>query len=407
MPITIHLKTIRCLSIILLFVLLMLLPAGLNATIATSSDGVDTLPDKIFDDLVIRDNSEISKKLSEIQGDLILSSEKINVTVNQVTGNINAIGSEVYVGGRIRQSCRMLGRIISTDATIGRNLSVVAFPSRKIFIIGSRVEVLRDCSVGKDVDIQASDIYLDGEISGMVRLKGENITLAGTFQENVEVEALKSLRLQPSCRIEGVLTYSSPKKAVIEEGAQVMSGEINYTKISRTGLFSLSWSWRLTLGFAALIVGLVFTMTCRSQIKGMTDTMLGSFGQSLGIGFISIAVMILYTALYFVTAMFSLFYQPVFVLVPLLTIVLIILALMFYFANILVAIFLGRLIVMRLTDNKQCSPGRSLVIGMVILVPLYAIPYIGNVIFVLTLMLGFGTFVIEIFRRYRAMTAAQ
>jgi cytoskeletal protein CcmA (bactofilin family) len=372
------------------------------ALIATSSEGVDTLPDKIFDDLVIRDNQAEDLELNEIAGDLIISAEKINVTVNQVGGNVNAVGAEIFIGGRIRQSARMLGYSIKTDANIGRNLTIAALPRRNIFGFGSNVIVQRDCSVARDVDIDAAAVHMRGTIGGNLRVNGETIILGGLIEGDATIVANKRLRLEPGCRIEGTLTYSSPNEAEIEEGAQVLSGVIDYEKITYRGLFDIPLSWRIVFGFAALLVGIVITLLFRSQILALVKILNTRFGQSLGIGLAGAGAMIVYTSVFLITFMFALFYQPVFSLVPVLAVIFIIFALMFYLANILVAVFLGRLIMVRLTRNTECSPGRSLILGLIILTPVYGIPIVGIYLYVLSAMLGFGAFMIGIYRQMRA-----
>jgi hypothetical protein len=74
---------------------------------------------------------------------------------------------------------------------------------------------------------------------------------------------------------------------------------------------------------------------------------------------------------------------------------------MFYLAFILVAIFVGRLILTRITRKDDCSPGRALLIGLVIITALFMIPYIGRLFEVMTAMLGFGTLAIGCYRKMR------
>lgn len=372
-----------------------------QALITTSSKGIDTLPDKIFDDLVIRDKQAVSLKLNEIGGDLVISAEKINVIANQVGGNLNSVGADIFIGGRIRQSARMLGHKISTDANVGRNLTIAAMPMRNILGLGSHVDILRACSVGKDMDIDASTVSMQGQVGGNLRIKGEVVRIGGVVEGNATIIALRELHLEPSCRIEGILTYSSPKEAEIGEGAQVISGIIDYNKISYHGLLDLSLSWRIISGVAAFFVGLVFVLIFRRQILGLVDILSSRFGQSLGLGILAAAAMGIYTAVFLSTLMFALFYRPVFVLIPILTIAFMIFALLFYLANILVAIFLGRLIIGKLTGNVKCSPGRSLLLGLIILVPVYGIPIVGIYLFALSALIGFGAFMIAIFRKIK------
>jgi len=375
--------------------------SSLPALRSVSSGDIDTLPEKIYDDLVITDLQSISAKLNEISGDLILSAEKLNVTVRLVNGNVNAIGSEVYLGGRILQSVRLLGNKITTDALIGRNLTIAAFPGRKIFSLGSRIEIRNNCRVENDADLTASEIHVKGEIDGDLRADGETVVIGGVIGGNAIVTAKNKLILEPSCRIEGSLEYTSPRRAEIQEGAQVMSADIIIHRKSTRGVFDLSLFWRIILAIGALLVGLVFTLTCRSRILNLTEILINRFGQSIGIGLLSVVGMVLYTALFLTTFMFSIFYKPVFVLIPILAIAFIIFLLMFYISSILVAIFLGRIIITRFTGNKECSPGRSLVLGLLIFTLIYAIPVVGNIIYLLTTMLGFGALTLGIVKRLK------
>jgi cytoskeletal protein CcmA (bactofilin family) len=368
---------------------------------SVSSGDIDTLPEKIYDDLVITDLQSISAKLNEISGDLILSAEKLNVTVRLVNGNVNAIGSEVYLGGRILQSVRLLGNKITTDASVGRNLTIAAFPSRKILSLGSRIEIRNNCRVENDADLTASEIYVKGEIDGTLRADGETVVIGGVIRGNAIVTAKSKLVLEPSCRIEGSLEYTSPRRAEIQEGAQVMSADIIIHMKTARGVFDLSLFWRIILAIGALFVGLVFTLVCRSRIVDLTEILINRFGQSIGIGLLSVMGMVLYTALFLTTFMFSIFYKPVFVLIPILAMAFIIFLLMFYLSSILVAIFLGRIIITRFTGNAECAPGRSLVLGLVISTLVFAIPVIGNIIYLLTTMLGFGALTLGIVKQLK------
>jgi len=180
-----------------------------------------------------------------------------------------------------------------------------------------------------------------------------------------------------------------------------MSPDIIFHQKSSRGVFDLSLFWRIILAIGALLVGLVFTLTCRTKILDLTEILVHHFGQSIGIGLLSVVGMIIYTALFLTTFMFSIFYKPVFVLIPLLAIAFIIFLLMFYLSSILVTIFLGRIIITRFTGNKECSPGKSLVLGLIIATLVFAIPVIGNIIYLFTTMLGFGALTLGIARRLK------
>jgi hypothetical protein len=381
---------------------LIILTNPAHASISVSSEAIDTLPDKIYDDLIIADRFEISAKLNEISGDLILSSEKININARLVNGNINSIGAQVFIGGRIIQSVRIYGNQISTDARIGRNLAVASFPARDFMGLGSKIELLNDCFVGKDADLYGSEIIVGGDIDGNLNATGDFITLGGEITGDATITAHKQLILLPSCRISGKLHYKSPYAAQIEEGAQVLSGDVEHIRISKErGLLDIPFNWRIILAVAAFLTGLIIVFGCKNIVKFIVEIMAFRFGQALGIGFISSLGTILYTILFLTTFMFALFYKAVFVLVPPLLIVLIAIAVAFYLSMILVAIFTGRLIITRITGKSECSPGRALLLGLIVLTGLYMIPYIGTVLEVMTAMLGFGAIAIGCYRKFR------
>jgi len=111
--------------------------------------------------------------------------------------------------------------------------------------------------------------------------------------------------------------------------------------------------------------------------------------------------MFLYFLLFAVTFLLSLFFKPVFILIPLFTLAMILFVVIFYLAAILTAIFIGRLIAVRLTGKTECSPGRSLLIGLIVLVPGTALPYVGMLIFLVASLLGFGTLSVAAIRLIR------
>jgi len=256
--------------------------------------------------------------------------------------------------------------------------------------------------IGKDADINASDIFLNGEIEGDFRADGENVILQGVIYGNAIITATKQLILEPNCKIEGSLEYSSPKEAEIREGARVVSGNIIYNKIGARGILDISLTWRVILGFGALLVGLTFNLIYRNKIIEMTQIMGNHFGKSIGIGSAAMIGLLLYTILFVITFIFAVFFKPVFALVPVMAIAFIALLLMFYLASMLVAIFVGRKLISSITKNKQCSPGRSLILGLVILVPLFSIPVIGIILHLIAAALGFGTFSITIYRQFKS-----
>ena len=126
----------------------------------------------------------------------------------QVTGDFLAAGSYIHHSGRLIGSARLLGRELFIDGVVERNLSAV----------GMKFTVNKDALIKGNLVFTGSDIDVAGRIQGGLLIRADSVVLGGIVQNDVEIYA-NSLKILPTAKFSGKVTYFGPKLADISTSA--------------------------------------------------------------------------------------------------------------------------------------------------------------------------------------------
>jgi cytoskeletal protein CcmA (bactofilin family) len=358
--------------LLMAIVLLLTVLANLASALETRGGDEVYVSEKINDDLIMG-GSDV-KFDGEIHGDVLAAGMDI-VVDGTVDGNINAAGYTVKAGGLIYRSVRLAGYKVTADGRIGNNL----------MLVGAIARVGSTCEVQNDVSISAGKAYIQGILLGNLQVSGDDVVISGSIDKDVEITAQK-VTIERSAVILGNLTYTSPQKADIADGAQI-EGDVKFKKeikASTESAFS-SFLWTIILFVGAYIVGLLLIGFCRRPSCSTRDVIYTDLPRSFGYGLIIFIVVPIILILALVTV----------IGIPAALVALMLYVIVFYVSKLFVAQAIGDKILTTLSSSPgPKSQALALLIGLIILTVLFHLPYVGWILYLLTVMLGLGAILI-------------
>ena len=391
---------------ILIVLATFLAPALAPATtfLHSKSAGIDV--DTVYDDDVYISGFKL-KFDSQVHGDLFGFCYEM-VQTDTIDGNFMSFAYSVENLGPVTGSLRIFSDNASCNSEIGRNL----------LLFCQNINLGPKANIGRDADLFGQNVVVQGEIGRNLKIKAQNAIVAGNINGDLNFEG-DSLVINPNTSVGGNLNYKSPIRATIGEGVKI-GGQINWTraelekkphKESKGGLpLVLTWiislkgyliysillyaivlaagiipipSW-LGIIFLWIILGvcgnLVIFLTRR--IASSTETTLRNRPfPSLGLGFILLFLVPVAGLIIFFTVIGA----------PLALILMMFFGIALFIGAICVCLFVGRQICRIFTSRSSNAPGHlCFSIGMMLLVALSFIPYVGYFVTLIIMMMGLG-----------------
>lgn len=299
-----------------------------------------------------------------------------------VNGAVTFAGQTMTVNGEIARSARLAGQTVNVSGSINGDLVAA----------GAAVNIASTAEIGGDLLVGAGNVRIDGLIQGDVKGGGGEVTIAGEVRGDVELE-VDSLTIEPTANIEGDLFYTSENEANIQSGAWVRGTTThNVPEVEEPAGAALaagiaSAVMGKVIGFLMiLVVGIIIILTVPRRMASVADSVRTKPWPSLGWG----AVILFATPIAAIIVCFTVIGIPVGL------IALALYGIGIYLSQIPVALLIGRLIFRRLTEveSKGLLVG-ALALGLVILVILRLIPFLGFWIGLATALFGLGAVVVS------------
>lgn len=300
-----------------------------------------------------------------------------DVTIDQGTvGGLFATGSDVRVGGTIGSSATLIGSKILVRSKLAGDLRAY----------GSSIEIGPETRITGQANLHGAIITFAGESADRVIIEGDEVAFSGKTL-TLKIEGTK-VRIGPGAVVEGnaeIYTIGEPEidpTAQIKGQLKTMSlyeseGMRRYLRGNPLGPLLVS----LMIGGSALIAGLIFLWLGKGGVEHVIDELIDS---PAGSGLWGLATLIAVPLAAAVLA-FTIFGLPVGVL----TLMALPLFLLLGLASS--GFGIGEWLFNRLGDPS--SPGHRafhLMAGLLVLVLLSLIPYVGPVILALAVISGFG-----------------
>jgi len=312
-----------------------------------------------------------------VDGDVVAAGGTVHL-VGEVSGGVLAAGGALTVDGAIGRTLRAVGGAVTIDSRIKSDAVLAAGTVR----VGSAAQI------GRDLVIGGGSVNVSGTVGRNALIGGGDVVIAGAIHGDTEIQASRIILL-PTARIGGALRYYADQPIEIQPGAQVAGGTTEMPAPSRPrwavgAPFSPRlWLWRsVAETIALLVLGLAAFAVAPRGAALVVREVRERFGRSLIAGFalmVSVpvaAVLLLFTV----------------IAIPLSVIGMLLYLATVYPGQVFVAAWLGYAILSGAGRRSGRGPSAywSVVVGVIVLVALFAIPYAGWLIRLLAAFSGFG-----------------
>lgn len=309
-----------------------------------------------------------------VKGDAYLAAGTIDFE-GTVDGDLIAAGGVVNIRGTVLNDLRLSGGQIIISGVIKGNVTVA----------GGSITVTDSARINGSIVSAGGNINLFGPIGKNAVIGAGNLTIGDRVDGDVSA-GVGEIKLTSNASITGDLLYYSKTKAQIQQGAEV-GGKISHkippevgppTEILGAGIVL----YLIFEVLSALVVGLILLRFYPNFVDKIVDIIQVKSLNSLGVGFLgAIAIPVIFLIL-----------MITIIGIPLGVVIILSYCIYLYLTKIFISLFVGRSILKYFGTSLRS--GWALLIGLVIYVLLTAIPLIGGVIYILSLLLGFGALLI-------------
>ncbi len=333
---------------------------------------------------------------ADIDGDLVTAGGRITINGN-VSGDLMAAGGYLNLNGDVNDDARISGGVITISGKIKDDL----------IIAGGQITLIDSTEVGGDLIISGGTIDLNGKVSGDVILSGGSINISGKVNGDVRIEYVGQLTITGGAEITGDVTYSSAQKANISDDA-VIGGKIKATITERTKkmeifkeipaiFFTATYLGGKVISFTSLFVlGIILLLAIPRVFSKFNDRMRTTLGRCVGAGAIMlfgvpVGILILFVIsiilfILLITAGLGI------VTFSLNSILIILYMLLIYVSTLFLSFFIGRMVLYKtnLDMNKYGWKVLAYLVGLVIVIFAYNIPFVGWAFHLAGILFGFG-----------------
>ncbi|HEX5394950.1 MAG TPA: polymer-forming cytoskeletal protein [Candidatus Saccharimonadales bacterium] len=312
-----------------------------------------------------------------VNGDVFCGAQTLNIS-GTVKGDVICGAQTINISGTIEGDVRLGAQTVNLDGTVNGNATIGA----QTITTDSRSKISGDASLG------GGDLHLNGTIGRDLAMSVANATLSGSVTRDIKGQA-GHITLNNTAKVGGGIEYTSKNQISIAEGADV-GGKVTQ-KLPENGQkawVTLGWfgnGLALILALLLLLTAFVLTVIFPRLVHTVSGQAIRRPWWVLLTGFLA-----------------SIF-VPIIVVLLMITVIGIPLGILLLLSWILVAITSGwftAYYVGRMVWHSQRNPLAIIVVGGVILLVLYLIPYIGFFMMLVSFWIGSGMVLLELKDRY-------
>lgn len=372
-----------------------------------------------------KSNNYSVTNLEAIDDDLYVWANRFQM-LGVVDGDVSCFAYTATNQGEITQSANMFGRKITHSGKIGGALRVFAqeidvsgYVGRSALLFGSDITVAKGAVIERDMNLFGADVVVDGAVKGNLKADAGRITLTGVVAGDVTLKA-DEITILPPAVIVGKLTYTSKNQATIDSTNGVtISGGTNWLlpstdeeKKEEDEDRYTSLVIRISSIFAAFLFGLIVMRLFRPYAEESFAQLRTRFSVAIAAGMLGVVLLVL-CIIVLVIALATMIAGMVVIsteaapfgalilifsllMIPISGFLAVTGAIVFYSGKIVVALVIGYLIIGRVRQLSQPLSKSALFLGLILVYALFAIPYIGLVLYILLSVIGAGAIILGI-----------
>ncbi len=360
----------------------------------------------------------------DINDDLYISGNSVYIT-GQVSGDLVAAGGQLNINGPVSQDLIVAGGQININSDIGDDIRAAGGTINidgnikgDVVIAGGQLNILEGTIIEGDLVLMGANASIYGEVKGKVLASGGQIKLSGKVENSVEISSVGTLKVDDNAQIYGDLIYSSSRKADISPNAKI-TGNVEFTEIDSKAkadkmdkfkglkifgvpfgflsvIFGASIVAKIISFISIFVLGIILLILIPKVFNKFNERMRTNLGYCVGGGAISlfgipiaIFIIIIISFILFLTVLGS---AVGFVLTLGSLVLLIAYLLAIYINTIFLAYLLGKVILSKSSLNLDKYGWQVLAyfIGLVIIMIIYALPFIGWIARFAGILFGLG-----------------
>jgi cytoskeletal protein CcmA (bactofilin family) len=315
----------------------------------------------------------------------------------KVEGSVYIIGTEIEISGEITKNLTVIGGSVYLRGNIGGNVHIIAGQAivegqiqGDVSFIGANLLLPSAGQIKGDLFIIAGNAALEDVVSGYVTAIIASFTITGTIEKNLHA-FVDRLRLSPTARILGNLTYRSRNPMIQDPGSEVM-GKIKYRHTFLKDLQEIRFFKGVEAGahfahllvkfFYTFIIGIILIYLFPGRLQGAIDILKQCPGKSFMYGLVVLMALPILTGILLITVVGA----------PFALTLLALNIISFYTVTVFPILWL---------TNKAFSSFKwkestvfALIVGQTIYYLLTTIPVFGTLIACLAVVFGFGATII-------------
>ncbi len=373
--------------------------------------------------------------IHNIDGDLYTWGEKVTID-GVITGDLHSGYANTSINGVIENSANIIAKRFIHNGEINGSLRVFAEDAtidgsvdRSVLLFCGELLIGKNAEIGKDANIYGASITIDGVIHGDVTIHSggseiissgvssikENVYISGTIDGDLTVYG-KNIHIIAPALIKGNFRYISENQVDmdISSGVTILGTHTwdlpdNTEKEESESLF-LTTVKTVSRFFATFLFGLLLMVLCKNYISSMVFQLKEKFAITAAVGFISLALLVIFviilifTVIMLVTGLALISKGDVTsgtiivalssIFGPISTVTITTLGIMIYSGKIVVALFIGSTIISKLKSNPKYLSISQFFLGLAITYILFAVPYIGTLLFWIISLIGVGAIIL-------------
>ncbi|MEJ2108415.1 MAG: zf-HC2 domain-containing protein [Acidobacteriota bacterium] len=352
------------------------------------SGNIYVAADETIDDSLVAFGDSVDIR-GTVTGDLITFARRINVR-GAVQGNIITFGQNVDIAGNVDGDVFGFAMTLRTNGDVGKNLWAFAQTmaidaegslGQNATVFGANINA--DGSIGRDLSAFGAFVDVSGNVGRDLNVSGEKLTVQRTSvigrNLNAKIKLEKNIQIDPEATILGTTNVSQPEEKIRPNKYLTFGFYFGqFLRIAGSFLMGMLLFW--------LLPGMK-----KAPLRDMRGLLISG-----GIGFIA-AVATPIAALILVITLIG---------IPLAVTSLLFWLLALYFAKIVVGRYLGGMLLKNGRDTMGHTAS-TLLIGLVLIVIVVNLPYIGGIINVLLTILGLGALLVTGYRMFRGTPPAE
>ena len=286
---------------------------------------------------------------------------------------------------------RFTGETAGDLRAFGHAVTLAGVARENVLAYANNLHLTTNAVVGGDLALFGANIICEGRVTGDAWIMARSITLAGDWGGTLHLYA-DEIRVAPGTTIAGGVIYSAVRPLIVDDTVQV-GGEVKARHTAAAGSGATSLQPRLLLhGYlfmAALLVGMPFVGFFPYLAGGAVRKLRVAPWRALVTGALALLFVPFLTAFIFMTVVGI----PLGLLVGALYIA------MLYLAHIVVALWIGHLLLRAPGPQTFGRVLAALAAGLFTLYFLAALPGFGSLVLLPVLVMGSGALLLAFLQR--------